>query len=312
MIVDSMFHTDIEQNPWWSVDLQGLYDVKEVIIYNRNHDCNDSCQARANGAIISLIDDSGRVFDTRDIGDVAQTSDPMKPIGLPFAGVPIGSYLSLAKKIKIQLTDTDYLHLNEVQVFDEAGVNRALDKPSTMSSMSGSFSPDMAVDGITSGANYFQTDIEFGAWWELDLLDIIQVKQIVLYNRQDCTSCQARLSNAFVSLIDSTGTVYDKKNVGDTAGVSQIVLNFNEIKKSVLPPKEFEPVSRSLFISMPPHSTAKLANIMYYTNSLDTLNTLVLGGAEILRRKCMITCDSTLKVSLLKYVRISAVSGFQA
>jgi hypothetical protein len=90
------------------------------------------------------------------------------------------------------------------------------------------------------------------------------------------------------------------------------VLNFNEIKKSVLPPKEFEPVSRSIFISMSPHLTAKLANFIYYTNSLDTLNTLVLGGAEILRRKCMIICDSTLKVSLLKSARISAVSGFQA
>jgi hypothetical protein len=246
IVVDSMFHTDIEQGSWWEVDLDEPEEVTEIHIFNRNHACADSCQARANGAVVSLIDSKGRVFDTQDIGVVVIQKEgaPQMPVDLTFTPTLMGSYLSLAQKVKIQLTDTNYLHLAEVQVFDEAGVNRALNKPATMSSMYDSFaadeSPGMAVDDITSGTNFFHTDIEFGAWWEVDLVDVVHVKQIVLYNRQDCDTCQTRLSNAVVSLIDARGDVYDQKNVGDTTGVAQLVLNFEDVKKSVLPPKELE------------------------------------------------------------------------
>ena len=141
--------------------------------------------------------------------------------------------------------------MNEVQVFDESGVNRALNKPSSMSSIYDSYAADesagQGVDGLTS--NFFHTDIEYGAWWEVDLVDPVHVKQIVLHNAildqygQDCSVCKKRLSNAVVSLIDSTGDVYDQKNVGDTTGVTELILNFVETKKSVLPPKELEAVS---------------------------------------------------------------------
>lgn len=249
LVVDSMFHTDIEEGPWWEVDLEEPALITEIHIFNRKLDCNESCQARANGAIVSLIDYKGHIFDTRDIGVVViqEPQAPPTPIDLTFNPVPMGSYLTLTKMVKIQLTGTDYLHLTEVQVFDEAGVNRALNKPTTMSSMYDSSladeSPGQAVDGITSGANYFHTDIEFGAWWQVDLKQVVNVKQIVLYNRQDCDTCQKRLSNAIVSLIDYQGEVFNQKNVGDTTGVTQLVLNFEEIKKSVLPPKETQSVS---------------------------------------------------------------------
>ena len=249
IIVDSMFHTNVEEGAWWEVDLLDPEVITEVHIYNRKYNCDESCQARANGAIVSLIDAKGGVFDTRDIGVVVIESAeaPPAPIDVVFSPVPAGSYLSLAAKVKIQLQDTDYLHLSEVQVFDEVGVNRALNKPSTMSSLYNSYaadeSPGQGVDGITSGANFFHTDIEYQAWWEVDLVDAVHVKQIVLYNRQDCDNCQQRLSNAIISLIDSHGNVFDQKNVGDTAGVTQLILNFEEIKRSVLPPKELEAVS---------------------------------------------------------------------
>ena len=256
LIVDSMFHTHVEQGAWWEVDLLDPEVVTEVHIYNRKYNCDGSCQARANGAIVSLIGAKGGVFDTRDIGVVVIESAeaPPVPIDLIFSPVPAGSYLSLALKVKIQLQDTDYLHLSEVQVFDEVGVNRALNKPSTMSSVYNSYaadeSPGQGVDGITSGANFFHTDIEFQPWWEVDLVDAVHVKQIILYNRQDCDNCQKRLSNAIVSLIDSYGNLFDQKNVGDTTGVTQLILNFEEIKRSVLPPKELEAVRPNISIGV--------------------------------------------------------------
>ena len=125
------------------------------------------------------------------------------------------------------------------------GVNRALGKPATMSSLyQGNFdyAPEKGVDGVLSSLNMFHTDHEFGAWFEVDLVDPIHVKQIVLINRQDWPDGWGRLSNADVTLIDTKGEVHDHKNVGDTTGVSEIVLNFNTIMRSILPPKELEPV----------------------------------------------------------------------
>ena len=271
-------------------------------------DCSLQCEARINGAIISLIDARGKVFDTRDVGVAVEaggrrslgvtrrlqteTAIPHLPIQLPFVGVPMGSYLSVATKVKIQLSNTDYLHLSEVQVFDQSGVNRALNKPTTMSSIYDSSTSDessgMAVDGITTGVNFFQTDIEFGAWWEVEL-DPVHVKQVVIFNRQDCVSCLPRLSNAVVSLIDITGKEYDHKNVGNTEGVSQIVLNFEDVKKSVLPPKELEDVSCcTLMVSLSLLCLVPLTHYSFFQTRLVPFNTLVMDGVEIPLSSCMI------------------------
>lgn len=248
IIVDNMFHTNIELNPWWEVDLgEELVEVKEIVVYNRNLDCNSTCQSRANGLLLSLIDNKGRVFDSRDAGVVQVETSPT-PRSFPFSPISIGTYQT--RKVKVQLTTTNYLHLTEIQVFDEAGENRALNKPAAMSSIYGTAAdatyhpnPGEAVDGITTGPNMFMTDIENGAWWEVDLgTALVNVKQVVVFNRQDCLSCQSRFSNAVVSLIDDRGVAFDYKNVGDTSGVNKLSLNFDPIKKIVLPQYELEPV----------------------------------------------------------------------
>lgn len=76
---------------------------------------------------------------------------------------------------------------------------------------------------------------------------------VVELSKQDFTVTTLILvcGSGIVSLIDSTGIVYDKKNVGDTTSVSQVVLNFDEIKRIVLPPKELELVRSSLNIFHP-------------------------------------------------------------
>jgi hypothetical protein len=262
MYSTSNVFSDIEKGPWWEVDLgDGLPEVAEIVVYNRNHDCDHQCQARANNAIISLIDSHGQVFDSRDLGVAASTvrrraQTTYVPIGVPFTPVSIGTYQT--RKVKIQLTTAGSLHLTEVQVFDDSGVNRALKRPATMSCVysdnNGPYhsNPGEALDGITTGENMFHTCDQFGAWWEVDLGGgLVNVKKVVIYNRQDCPTCFGRLSFAKVSLIDANGEVFDYKNLGDTANIGLLNLDFGTTKKSVLPPKEYEPVS-----------------LFYYTNSL--------------------------------------------
>ena len=72
-------------------------------------------------------------------------------------------------KVKIHLPKTEYLHLAEVQVLNDYGVNIALYKPATMSSAFDSESyPAAGVDGLIANS-MFHTDIESNPWWQVDL-----------------------------------------------------------------------------------------------------------------------------------------------
>jgi hypothetical protein len=290
VIADSMFHTDIEQKPWWEVDLgEDLAEVLRVVVYNRNHDCDKSCQARADGALIQLIDDQGNVFDSRDLGEAKNSKV------IPFTPISIGTYQT--RKVKIQLTTTNSLQLTEVQVFDEAGVNRALNRPATMSCTyvddNGPYhsNPGDALDGITTGENMFHTCDQFGAWWEVDLgAALVNVKKVVIYNRQDCPACFGRLSNAKVLLIDNSGVVFNSKNLGNMEGVGLLNLDILPSKKSIVPPKEYEPVSLTRTSTFPITRLlfrAQHCFCVLHPTRLDTLSSLEMDGAGILSSECM-------------------------
>lgn len=53
-----------DQDPWWMVDLQGEFDVKQVWYYNRNCCCED----RASGVIIELLNSEKQVIKSYQIG----------------------------------------------------------------------------------------------------------------------------------------------------------------------------------------------------------------------------------------------------
>ena len=73
------------------------------------------------------------------------------------------------RRVKIHLPKTEYLHLAEVQVLNDYGVNVALHKPATMSSAFDSESyPAAGVDGLIANS-MFHTDIESNPWWQVDL-----------------------------------------------------------------------------------------------------------------------------------------------
>lgn len=113
------------------------------------------------------------------------------------------------KYIRISQTD-NYLHFQEIQVFDENGINVALSiekevtKPvATMSSYYNGTNANIAINGITndnqSWPNSVHTAVK-GGWWEVNLGRPVNVKKVVVYNRPDC--CQDRLSGAQLLLID--------------------------------------------------------------------------------------------------------------
>jgi hypothetical protein len=64
------------------------------------------------------------------------------------------------RKVRVQLEGTNYLHMREVEVFDQSGVNVALNKTATQSSTVGSETASKAVNGNLNDRSH--TDLNAG------------------------------------------------------------------------------------------------------------------------------------------------------
>ena len=121
------FHTALEPNPYWHVDLGETADIGKILLYNR---C-DNCAVRNNDIILSLSDD-GKTWNKvwQNNGTVFYGATDSKPLVVDFSEKPHrGQYLRLS------LEGTTVLHLDEVQVFKPGNnVNIALNKNATQSS----------------------------------------------------------------------------------------------------------------------------------------------------------------------------------
>jgi hypothetical protein len=109
--------------------------------------------------------------------------------------------------VRVQLSDTDYLSLAEVQVFGVGGSsgasNVAMGKTTTQSSNfynTGAAASAVAVDGNVDG-NFFDgsvtaTGFDPNPWWQVDLGSTFTVNSITIWNRTDC--CGSRLADYWV------------------------------------------------------------------------------------------------------------------
>jgi hypothetical protein len=104
---DYGFHTEMEANPWWLVDLQANGIVEAIAIVNR-----DQCNRRfVYFQILSSVDGESWIGRYVKLDDDSVSSDAEQPWLARF-GVPF-----VARYIKIVLNRRDYLHLRRVQVF---------------------------------------------------------------------------------------------------------------------------------------------------------------------------------------------------
>lgn len=122
------FHTALEPDPWWQVDLKQPVKIGRVVLFNR---CDDGMAGRT-GHIEVLVSDNGHAFRQvyRHDGTVFYGFTDKKPLEIHLDGVS-GRYLRLA------LRGTMYLHLDEVEVYAVGSDrNLALGKPAAQSSIS--------------------------------------------------------------------------------------------------------------------------------------------------------------------------------
>ena len=100
------FHTDIEDDPWWQVDLEDIRPLNEVRIYNRM----DSARERARTLTVMVSADGKHWTTVHDQAGYTFGGADGRPLRVMLDGVP-------ARYVRLQLAERNYLHLDEVQVF---------------------------------------------------------------------------------------------------------------------------------------------------------------------------------------------------
>ncbi|MBI2299184.1 MAG: discoidin domain-containing protein [Armatimonadetes bacterium] len=98
------FHTNLEDHPWWQVDLGQLCELTEVRIFNRLLPGEPSVPLRARTVQVQLSDDGQRW--TRLY---AHDGKPFEVLKVPAAG-------ARARYVRLELRERNYFHLREVEV----------------------------------------------------------------------------------------------------------------------------------------------------------------------------------------------------
>ncbi len=109
-VSNSLNHTELEFQAWWQVDLGKIINIDEIVIWNRT----DCCAERLNNFNVLLDGTVIYIYDDKD--------GPMPSLIL--------SNLRLSGQVlRVQLNDTNALHLAEVQVFGSVGSLPQLPEP---------------------------------------------------------------------------------------------------------------------------------------------------------------------------------------
>jgi hypothetical protein len=122
--------------------------VEKVTIYNRP----DCCMDRLSNSLVSLMDDQRATLKSYRIGDAS--------------GKAVFN-LGVVRYVRVQLDGKQYLHMSEVQVFNQNGVNVALGKTATQSSTYSIDHASKAVNGILTDTTH--TQLDQGEYHELQL-----------------------------------------------------------------------------------------------------------------------------------------------
>lgn len=105
------FHTNIEARPWWQVDLQQVATLCEIRVFNR---LGEACRARSLQVLVSNDGQNWYAVYSPAAGSCFGGTDG-KPLVIGLAGRGIA-----ARYVRLQLNETTYFHLDEVEIYGTA------------------------------------------------------------------------------------------------------------------------------------------------------------------------------------------------
>ncbi len=207
---------------WWEVDLGQVSYISTINVWNRTN----CCPERTSNFHVFVSDVPFDGVTVESSQNQTGVSDFFNPGNAP-AKTSIDVNRT-GRYVRVQLSQTTFLSLAEVEVFGEPIENLAINKPTNQSSnWSSSSVSGLAVDGNTNG-NFgggsvtatLRETLEDPAWWEVDLGENSNIEHIHLWNRTDGWTFRLRNFYIFVSDVPFTGaTLADTLN---QPGVSNI------------------------------------------------------------------------------------------
>jgi hypothetical protein len=101
-------YNEREFQPWWQVELPRMFELDQIILWNRT----DGCGERLSNFNVSVLDSKDHTVWTQNYFTSGGYPNPSFPIDLPDN--------TMGKIVKVRLNGTEYLSLAEVQVFGTA------------------------------------------------------------------------------------------------------------------------------------------------------------------------------------------------
>lgn len=126
------FHTAVEKDPWWQVDLGAVAPLKDVCLWNR---CDDESAAKRASRFQVLLSEDGqtwqKVYEHPGTVFYGYRMPDRWPLRVPLTN-------AVGRFVRIQLEGVTTLHLDEVEVHELSGrsPNIALHRPAEQSSLS--------------------------------------------------------------------------------------------------------------------------------------------------------------------------------
>lgn len=216
----STTHTDLNtSNSWWQLDTLASQPINEVILYNRSDGC---CGNRLSNYQIFVGDDPA--FTTYNYASAVQPA-----VGAYRAKAHITDG-SLGRYVRVQLNGVNnegngVLSLAEVEVYRYGYRLENVARAGTAMQSTTLTNPqlptaDKAIDGVTEdsfnrGSTTHTIGGEPNPYWEVTLNQISQIKEIALFNRNDC--CGDRLSNFQITVFNNATPVFTHQETGRVA-----------------------------------------------------------------------------------------------
>jgi len=181
------FLTKESENVVWQMDFHTVVFIRQISIYTRE----DCCKEYLKDAVVSIIDVKGNVVASQTI-----TNEMNSVINLRFPDDPQGQLVQITQA-------NNYLTFGEVEIYGDFAMdgisNLALNKQADASSAVPGFEASTVVDGNFDSELHTITNVD--NWWMVDLGQMADIRQIKIFNRQDC--CQDRLHGATVTIFNS-------------------------------------------------------------------------------------------------------------
>nr|XP_014433017.1 uncharacterized protein LOC102447856 isoform X1 [Pelodiscus sinensis]XP_025044467.1 uncharacterized protein LOC102447856 isoform X1 [Pelodiscus sinensis]XP_025044468.1 uncharacterized protein LOC102447856 isoform X1 [Pelodiscus sinensis] len=203
----SCSQSELDTEPWWTVDLGSRHSISMVIVKHREDEC---CGGKLKGAQIHVGDSLVNQGEDNPLCGTITDHRPGSLSTICCSGLE-GRYVTIVIPGK-----TEHLTLCEVEVLSQGCIpppgaqNLALGRPATQSSSvehkTGQAEPGRAVDGNRDGkfelGSCSQTKNDLEPWWSVDLGRRYSVSMVIVKNRED-KCCGERLQGAEIRVGDS-------------------------------------------------------------------------------------------------------------